>query len=297
MDPISVLRTLWHHRLIAVSVLLLTALAGAYVFFFSARTFESTAMYALVNPQVPTAIQMERDPTLEQLNSDNPYLRSSDSSLAAQVLVSKLSSEDTADALRSQGLSTEFEVTRSEWSGQGLVITITSDAETPTASIATTKALAAMLVTELHDMQTINGADERYLYTSLEVQAATRAKELISNRLRALIIVGVGGFVLLFAAVSVARAIDSGREARRLAALMAARRQALTLEGDGENDAPVAVTGHASSGSVAVPSASPTPASVNPTVLSAAPGTARRRREAPARTVRGGGIVAAKRRR
>lgn len=287
MDPISVLRTLWQHRLIAVSVLLLTAFAGAYVFFFSARSFESTAMYALVNPQVPTAIQLERDPALEQLNSDNPYLRSSDSSLAAQVLVSKLSSDDTADALKARDLSTEFEVSRAEWSGQGLVITITSDAETPAISIATTQALAEMLVTELHDMQTINGADERYLYTALEVQAADRAKELISNRLRALIIVGVGGFVLLFAAVSVARAVDSAREARRRDALMAARRLALTVEPDPESPA---VRVHSR-----LETATEPVASMGTVAMPAAPASARRRRETPSRSLRGSGLAASKR--
>ncbi|NQX10543.1 chain-length determining protein [Microbacteriaceae bacterium VKM Ac-2855] len=215
MDPISVLRTLWNHRLIAFSVFALTAIVGAYVFFFSARSYESTATYALVNPAVPTALQIEKDPALEALNPDNPYLRSSDNSLAAQVLVSKLNSDKTVEALDERGLSTTYAVTRSDWSGQGLVLTITSDAPTAKGSIATTEAVGALLVDELHAMQTVNGASEEYLYTALQVEEPDRATEQVSNRLRALIIVAAGGFVLLFGAVSVARAIDNAREVRR----------------------------------------------------------------------------------
>lgn len=278
MDPISVLRVLWNHRLIAFSVLALTAAAGAYVFFFSARSFESVAVYALVNPQVPTAIQIERDPTLSELNSDNPYLRSSDTSLAAQVLVSKLSADDVADTLKARGLSTEYAVTRAEWSGQGLVLTVTADAETPAGSIATTKALSRMLVDQLRAIQTINGADERYLYTTLEVQAPDRAKEQISNRMRALIIVGVGGFVLLFGAVSIARSIDTARELKRATAAAAAAAATATDVPESRRSARLAARPVASSDVTAQPAAETSPASPPRAVAASAP---RRRRESP----------------
>ncbi|SMH39624.1 Chain length determinant protein [Rathayibacter oskolensis] len=212
MDPVSVLRTLWRHRLLAAVVLTLTVVGMAYVLVLSPRTYASTATYALVNPQVPTSAELELDAGLRALNSDNPYLRSSDNSLAAQVLVTVLNSDETADALLAQGLSTEFAVERSAWSGQGLLLSVTSDAPTADQSLATTAALGGMLVDTLRSIQTVNGADDRYLFTALEVQTPQRATEQISDRLRAVIMVGVGGFVLLFAAVSIARSIEGRRK-------------------------------------------------------------------------------------
>ncbi|MWV49732.1 chain-length determining protein [Rathayibacter sp. VKM Ac-2803] len=211
MDPVSVLRTLWRHRLLAAVVLALTVAGMAYVLVLSPRTYASTATYAIVNPQLPTDAELEADPALAALNSDNPYLRSSDNSLAAQVLVTVLNSDGTAEALAAQGLSTQFAVERSAWSGQGLLLSVTADAPSAGQSLDTTAALGGMLVDTLRSIQTVNGADDRYLFTALEVQTPLKATEQISDRLRAVIMVGAGGFVLLFAAVSLARAIEGRR--------------------------------------------------------------------------------------
>ncbi|MDY0912051.1 chain-length determining protein [Rathayibacter festucae] len=218
MDPVSVLRTLWRHRLLAGAVLVLTVAAMAYVLVLSPRTYASTATYALVNPKLPTAVELETDPALAALNSDNPYLRSSDNSLAAQVLVTVLNGDETAEALAAQGLSTQFAVERSAWSGQGLLLSVTADAPTADGSLATTTALGDRLVDTLRSMQTVNGADDRYLFTALEVQTPGKAVEQISDRLRAVIMVAVGGLVLLFGAISIARAIEGRRAGRGAAA-------------------------------------------------------------------------------
>ncbi|NQX06697.1 chain-length determining protein [Rathayibacter sp. VKM Ac-2856] len=214
MDPVSVLRTLWRHRLLAGVVLVLTVAAMAYVLVLSPRTYASTATYALVNPKLPTTAELEADPAVAALNSDNPYLRSSDNSLAAQVLVTVLNSDETAEALAAQGLSTQFAVERSAWSGQGLLLSVTADAPTADGSLATTTALGDRLVDTLRGIQTVNGADDRYLFTALEVQTPGKAVEQISDRLRAVIMVAVGGIVLLFGAISIARAVEGRRSAR-----------------------------------------------------------------------------------
>ena len=104
MNPVSVLKMLWHHKFSMLSVLVLTLLAGSYVYFFAPRNYSASSIYVLVNPKVPTAEQLLKDPALAALNSDNPYLRSADSSLITQVMVTRLSSGDTADAVISAGL-------------------------------------------------------------------------------------------------------------------------------------------------------------------------------------------------
>jgi len=237
MDPVSVLRTLWRHRLLTSVVVALTLAGMAYVLMLSPRTYASTATFALVNPQLPTTAELEADPALEALNSDNPYLRSSDNSLAAQVLVTVLNSDGTAEALEAQGLSTTFAVERSAWSGQGLLLSVTSDAPTADQSLATTEALGGMLVDTLRSIQTVNGADDRYLFTALEVQSPLRATEQISDRLRAVIVVGVGGFVLLFGAMSIARAVEARRGGTGAGAHAAAPTAASALPSPGAGTA------------------------------------------------------------
>jgi len=81
VDPIAVLKTLWQHRFVSLPVLLLTFAAAIYIFQFAPRSYESSSTYALINPDIPTAQEVEKKPALEQLNKKNPYLRSSDPSL------------------------------------------------------------------------------------------------------------------------------------------------------------------------------------------------------------------------
>ncbi|SDW53222.1 Capsular polysaccharide biosynthesis protein [Arthrobacter sp. cf158] len=215
MDPVAVIRTLWHHKLIVLPVLLVTALAAVYVYSFAPRSYEAKATYAIVNPKIPTAAELEKNPELNSLNSDNPYLRSADSSLIAQVVGTRLNDDTTGDALLRDGLSTDFTVQRPPAS---FLIEISASSESKDKAVATVKALGTRLEKDLFAIQSINGANERFLYTSLMVAAPDNATEQFSSRLRSLIVVLVAGVVLTFGAVSIARGLESSRSRARSAA-------------------------------------------------------------------------------
>lgn len=215
MDPVAVFKTLWHHKLIVLPVLLVTALAALYVYSFAPRSYEAKATYAIVNPKIPTAAELEKNPALNSLNTDNPYLRSADSSLIAQVVGTRLNDDTTGDALLRDGLSTDFTVQRPPAS---FLIEISAASESKEKAVATVKALGARLENDLLAIQSINGADERYLYTSLMVAAPDNATEQFSSRLRSLIVVLVAGVVLTFGAVSIARGLEASRARARTAA-------------------------------------------------------------------------------
>jgi len=215
MDPVAVIRTLWHHKIIVLPVLLVTALAALYVYTLAPRSYEAKATYAIVNPKIPTAAELEKNPQLSNLNSDNPYLRSADSSLIAQVVGTRLSDDATGDALLRDGLSTDFTVQRPPAS---FLIEISAVSSSKDKAVATVKALGARLESDLLAIQTVNGADERYLYTSLMIAAPDNATEQFSSRLRSLIVVLVAGVVLTFGAVSIARGLESSRSRIRSAA-------------------------------------------------------------------------------
>jgi hypothetical protein len=214
VDPVSVLKVLWHHKIIAILVVALTAGGAAAAYLLTPRVFEATASYAIVNPDVPTAEEVQQDPALGLLNSDNPFLRSSDSSLIVQVMVTKMNSDVVADFLSSKGLSTEFEVAQGGSFGPGLLIDVKAEGSTEKSAIESVNVLGGLLNEELYSVQKVNDADDIYLFSALPIEAPDRATELYSDRIRLLIVVVVAGFAALFAAVSLARSIEQGRQRR-----------------------------------------------------------------------------------
>ncbi|WP_175417397.1 chain-length determining protein [Arthrobacter sp. 24S4-2] len=214
MTPFSVLKMLWHHKISMVSVLLFTLMAGSYVYFFAPRDYSASTVYVLVTPKVPSSEQLMKDPALAALNSDNPYLRSADSSLITQVMATKLGSADTVDAMAAAGLSRDYTITLPSTSGVGQLIRIEASGESPEQAIATAETLGTRLTAELRSAQKVNGADDRYLFTALQIDPPNKATEQFSSRLRSLIVVLIGGIILLFGAVSIARAVETTRKAR-----------------------------------------------------------------------------------
>ncbi|MFC5500795.1 hypothetical protein ACFPJ4_00925 [Lysinimonas soli] len=196
--------------------LLIAIVATVLVFAYGPRDYESTASYAVVNPDIPTDAQIQADPTLGKLNSNNPYLRSSDPSLVASVVMTQLNAPSTADALAAKGLGKTYTVEPSV-SGSGFIATITGTGNTPAQSLATTKELGSMFTSTLRQIQTVNGADDRYLYTAIVASAPDRATEKISSRLRTVIIVAVCGVILIFGSVSLGSALTARRQRREQA--------------------------------------------------------------------------------
>ncbi|MFE8886131.1 hypothetical protein ACFYLX_09790 [Pseudarthrobacter enclensis] len=214
MDPLTVLTTLWRHKWVALPVVLLTIGACVYVYLFAPRSYEATVSYALTAPDVPSNLELERDPDLAKLNSDNPYLRSNDSSLLAQVVITKLSDPAYVDQIKEAGLATDFKIAPVSSIGMGLV-TVTATADSETEAAATAKLVGEQFTSTLYSVQKVNKADDRYLYSPILVRGPGPAKELFSSRLRSLIMVGIAGSVLLFGAVSLARARTVQRDGKQ----------------------------------------------------------------------------------
>lgn len=205
MDPLTVLTTLWRHKWLTLPVIVLTIAACVYVYLYAPRSYEANVSYALTAPDVPSSLELERDPDLARLNSDNPYLRSNDSSLLAQVVITKLSDPAYIDQLKEAGFSTDFRIAPVASLGMGLV-TVNAISSSEAEAVATAKLVGEQFTSTLYSVQKINRADDRYLYSPILVRGPGPAKELFSNRLRALIMVGIAGSVLLFGSVSIARA-------------------------------------------------------------------------------------------
>ncbi|WP_285318949.1 chain-length determining protein [Pseudarthrobacter sp. lyk4-40-TYG-27] len=215
MTPVSVLKILWRHKVSMITVLVLTLAAAAYVFFFAPRSYMASTVYVLVTPRVPSVEEMRTDPAVAAANSDNPYLRSADSSLITQVMATKLSSTDVVDSLKAAGLSPDYTVTLPATTGAGQLIRMEATGPSPQLAITTAEALGQHLTAKLRDAQKVNGADDRYLFTALQIDPPSKATEQFSSRLRSMIVVLIGGVILLFGAVSIARMLENSRAARK----------------------------------------------------------------------------------
>lgn len=214
MDPITVLKTIWRYKFWVLPVVVMTLIAGAYVYQFGPRSFESSMSIAIVNPKIPSEKEMEKSPKLERMNKDNPYIRSPDPSLITDVLVTRLNSSQTARDVEGAGLGPEYLVGQGVDSN-GFVIDITGIGSDPAKAVSTAQFLGNRLQTELRSVQKVNGADDTYLYTSLVVVQPDKAIEQFSSRLRSLIMVALGGGILLLGVVSIATSISRSRVLRR----------------------------------------------------------------------------------
>lgn len=210
MDPLTVVRVLWRHKWATIPVIAITLAACAYVYLFAPRVYEASMSYALAAPDVPSEYQLEQNKDLAKLNADNPYLRTGDSSLLSQVVISKLSAQEVVDGLDAAGLGTEFTIAPVQNLGMGLV-QITASASTEEIAVKTAQELGNKFTSTVKSTQEVNNADSTYLYTAIPVRGPGPAQELYSSRLRSLIMVGIAGAILLFAVVSVAQSLSLRR--------------------------------------------------------------------------------------
>jgi capsular polysaccharide biosynthesis protein len=215
MDPMEVIRTMWRHKVFVLPVLLLTFVAAGYVYQFGPRYYEAGTSFAIVNPRLPSDRELELDPGLANLNGDNPFLRSSDHALVSEVLIARLTSSAVSDGLEAKGLSTDYTVSKGI-NGNGFVVSITASGGSEDLAIKTAAALGDELQRNLRDIQRVNNADDRFLFTALTVTPLGEATEQFSSRLRSVIMVVLGGAILMFGAVSTARSMAAmGQNWRR----------------------------------------------------------------------------------
>ncbi|MGY1727508.1 hypothetical protein ACI79J_11105 [Geodermatophilus sp. SYSU D01062] len=239
MDLFAILRSIRSHWLTTTLVVVLTGVAGAWVLLVMPRDYEANASYVLVNPAPPpTDAQIERDPSLAEVNRNNPYLRFANEGTVGQVLSARMSGGTVRDALVAQGADADYTIGPSPTSAQivDIVGTGTSAAEAERTLALVSERMEAELVA----LQQVYGADEAALITPLPVAEPGPGHVVVSGTIRSLVGVVGAGVIVLFAAISIAegRAAlrrEGPRESRRG---KAGRHQA--PEEDGEPEAAAA---------------------------------------------------------
>jgi capsular polysaccharide biosynthesis protein len=215
MDLLNLFSTLRRHKII-VSVTLALIVAGcAYVVLGIPPQYQSQVQYVLIEPPpLPTDDQLKADPSLTKLNTNNPYLRLPNPSIVVDVLAQRVSADGVRNELIGQGADKDYTIASTDEIGSGLVIQVVGTGRSSSGSTRTLNLVVTRMKAELHDMQTVDGASDRYLFQPLPVSPPTPPTRKVTGTMRSLIAVGAAGIVLLFAAISLAEAVAPRRRRR-----------------------------------------------------------------------------------
>jgi capsular polysaccharide biosynthesis protein len=215
MDLLNLFSTLRRHKIILLVVLLFTAAGCAYVVLGIPPQYQTQAQFVLVEPPAPPSdTEIQENPELGKLNTNNPYLRLPNPSIVVDVLAQRVSSDTIRQALIDAGADRNYEIASTNAIGAGQVIQVTGTGTSAAAATRTLQLVIDRMNVELHAMQKVNGADDRFLFQALPVSPPSPPLRKITGTLRSLIAVAAAGVVFLFGAVSIAEAVPSRRRRR-----------------------------------------------------------------------------------
>jgi capsular polysaccharide biosynthesis protein len=212
MDLLALFTTVRRHKLIVLVVALIMIAGDSYVAFGIPPQYESQAQFVLIAPPAaPTESEIERDPTLAKVNANNPYLRLPNPSVVVDILAQRVSGDTVRRQLIAKGADRDYTITSTNAIGSGLVIDIVGTGHSAAAARRTLDLVSETMTVELHEMQKINGAADKYLFEALPINPPTDPTRKVTGTVRSLIAVSAACLVLLFALISIAEAIGPRR--------------------------------------------------------------------------------------
>lgn len=205
-------REIWKHKLVVISVGLLTLAGMAYVAVVHPKTYVAQAAYTLVNPPAPPSLTAIRaDPALGRVDSYSPLVDYNNLAVVSAVAVQAMASSTIALSLYHQGVSLTYTVTP-DANPLVPVLDVASAEPSPALAVRSARLVGEALQTSLIDLQRADHVNPRYMVTAQLINPATKATLKISKLLRLLIEVLGGGIVLLLPAVSVAHGLSRRRD-------------------------------------------------------------------------------------
>jgi capsular polysaccharide biosynthesis protein len=204
MDLFSIVGKLWHHKLAAMPVILLTGLASFYVLAIKPPVYQSSAGLMLVNPPgPPSAAQLAQNPNI---NYNNTFTTYGDLDVIADAIVAKVTADSSI--LIKDGVNPEYSAVLSSDAGDPPIITITGTGSSPAEALNSANLVAQQAANDLKSMQTAQGINPKYLIKSIQLYAPQSPTESVSSKLRTFIAVIALGIILLFVAISMAESIE-----------------------------------------------------------------------------------------
>ena len=118
MDLLSIIRTIWRHKIAIIPAILITVIGVAYVAVVKPPEYEATATVVLIAPPPPPSPeQIAADPKLAKVNSNNPYVDFGDLSIVSDVVLSVVNYNASQQTLLSEGVDARSQAERRHYSG------------------------------------------------------------------------------------------------------------------------------------------------------------------------------------
>jgi hypothetical protein len=224
MNLISIVQTVWRHKLAMASAILITALGAFYILAVEPPVYHTSSSLLFLSPQgPPSKAQIAADPGLAAISTDNPYAALGELWTASAV-VSAVS-----------GDSPSAQVTLSADTDTPPIVEIAGTGASPQVAIGNVSQATSQVTTVLYQMQQRAGVNQRYMIKAVELTQPTSAQKSTSAKLRPLIAVLAAGLILLLVLVSVGQALEerrAGGSIKRQVPAAARLWQAAQPEGD-----------------------------------------------------------------
>jgi hypothetical protein len=217
VDLLTIWKSLWRNRWVALPMVLLTLAGAVWVVAMRTPVYESSASLLLLQPPAaPTAGQIEKHPELGRLNSDNPYTRVYDPAILIEVVGDIVQSGPARQRLAAQGADPRYLVAnRIRYGFSSPLVQITGTADTPERASVTTRLVTAAFERQLRQLQASERVSPRFFVTVRRVDDPGGATLRAADKMRALVGVLGLGVIGLFGVISVADAVGKLRAGRR----------------------------------------------------------------------------------
>ncbi len=213
MDLLSIIQSLWRHKLVTIPVVVFTALAALYVVKIKPPVYQASASILLANPQgAATQSQIAADPRLKTINPYNTFASYGDLTVVADTVIQVVTAPSAQPALLQSGVDPRYQIVVSTAWGNPPIINITGIGTSGQAAIRSASVLVTATEADLYAMQKKQGIDNFYMITPVEIVKPAQAQRSSSGKLRSLIAVLGLGMILLFVVVSVTEGVDKRRK-------------------------------------------------------------------------------------
>jgi capsular polysaccharide biosynthesis protein len=213
MDLLNFARTLWRHRWWTLPLVMLTVVAVGYVALAADRTYEARADLVLIGPPGPPSVaDMEADPTLANARLDNPYARAFDPTVITEIVARVVA----ADRDRGE-LPSGYRIDSARRYGSAApLVEISARASDPLTASTYARDVSNRFVDALQSLQAAEQVHPRSLITTRPMDTGQEPREVLTQRLRAIVGVAALGALILIIFVTTAQAIGEHRRTTRM---------------------------------------------------------------------------------
>lgn len=219
MDPATLLRWLGRHKVLALLLVVATALGVRHVLFRPFSEFESRAAVLLVTPGRAPAPPADAPPA--PTRKDNPYLRDYSPAVVITVVSSYVNSPQARDELQALGADRRYQVLPpSKYGYVNAIAEMRITGATPEGAQLTAQLVVEAFQERLEEIQAAEGADPSSFIRTRVVREPTYGLAVVPGRVRAVAgVLGLGaiGLFTLVSTVDFVETVRNTRQRRRVA--------------------------------------------------------------------------------